>query len=221
MADDGGGNLYGAFASKLGSGAAKAGKKFAQSEAGRSATRAAVKGATEAATKDLTDRYLGPAQPAPVKPKPPTSSSSTSTSTSITPPSTIPPTPTATLRDGDSDDDEEKSVDTYISSRPPAKPSILNRFKPSIKLKTDKSAKKLPTKKRSTSSRRNIYQPDWNNLPQAITLYNFHAEMKCDLEFRKNQIIQIITRSDTQDDWWEGKLDDRVGIFPANYVKLL
>ena len=51
--------VYGAFASKLGSEGASVGKKFAQSEAGRSATKAAVKGATDAATKDLTDCYLG------------------------------------------------------------------------------------------------------------------------------------------------------------------
>ena len=44
--------------------------------------------------------------------------------------------------------------------------------------------------------------------------------MKCDLEFRKGQVIQVITRMDSQNDWWEGRIDDRVGIFPANYVKL-
>ena len=52
-------------------------------------------------------------------------------------------------------------------------------------------------------------------------LYNFKAERKCDLEFRKGQIIQVLTRTDNQFDWWEGKLEDRVGIFPANYVKAM
>ena len=55
----------------------------------------------------------------------------------------------------------------------------------------------------------------------AQALYNFKGEMKCDLEFRKGQVIKIITRTDKQFDWWEGKIDDRVGIFPANFVKVL
>ena len=63
-------------------------------------------------------------------------------------------------------------------------------------------------------------EANWDQLPQAIALYNFRAEMKCDLEFRKGQVIQVITRMDSQNDWWEGRIDDRVGIFPANYVKL-
>ena len=63
--------------------------------------------------------------------------------------------------------------------------------------------------------------PDWNKAQLAQALFNFRAEMKCDLEFRKGQVIQVMARTDTQNDWWEGKLEDRVGIFPANYVKLL
>ena len=65
-------------------------------------------------------------------------------------------------------------------------------------------------------------EANWDQLPQAIALYNFRVEMKSDqyLEFRKGQVIQVITRMDSQNDWWEGRIDDRVSIFPANYVKL-
>jgi len=34
------------------------------------------------------------------------------------------------------------------------------------------------------------------------------------------EVITVLTRTDTQADWWEGKLHGRVGIFPANYVKM-
>ena len=64
-------------------------------------------------------------------------------------------------------------------------------------------------------------QPDWDRLENARALFNFKGEMKCDLEFRKGQVIQIITKTDTQEDWWEGKIEDRIGIFPANYVKIM
>lgn len=62
---------------------------------------------------------------------------------------------------------------------------------------------------------------DWDKLPLAQALYHFQGEMKCDLVFRKGQVIQIITLTETQNDWWEGRVDGRVGIFPANYVKLM
>lgn len=64
-------------------------------------------------------------------------------------------------------------------------------------------------------------RPDWDKLQLVQACYNFKGEMKCDLEFRRGQVIQVITRTETQEDWWEGKLDDRVGIFPANYVKFM
>jgi hypothetical protein len=51
-------------------------------------------------------------------------------------------------------------------------------------------------------------------------LFDFKGEMPCDLAFKKGDTITILTRTETQEDWWEGKLGDRIGIFPANYVKL-
>ena len=228
ITDDGGGSFYGAFASKLGSGAAKAGKKFAQSEAGRSATKAAVKGATDAAVKDVSDRYLGggggeTSKPAPAvapKAKPRTSGSGT----------TAPPVPPASYSSTNNDDDDDDEFekyrrDSYSTTRPPPKPSIFKRFKPNINLKLsdDSSSKPAPVRK----PKKKIYKyaaidkADWEKLPTAMTLYNFRAEMKCDLEFRKGQIIHVITKTDTTNDWWEGRLDDRVGIFPANYVKMM
>ena len=64
-------------------------------------------------------------------------------------------------------------------------------------------------------------EPNWSQVQLGQALYNFKGEMKCDLEFRKGQVITILTRTEQQFDWWEGKIDDRVGIFPANYIKLL
>ena len=33
--------------------------------------------------------------------------------------------------------------------------------------------------------------------------------------------IEILTRTEKEDDWWEGKLHGRIGIFPANYVEVM
>lgn len=207
----------GAFASKMGSGAAKIGKKVAQSEAGRSAGRAAVKGATDAAAKDFSDRYFG--EPPPSAPTPTARKISTPSSTD---------TSTTTSREQTSSSEERiPRVDSYSGTRPPPKPSVLSRFKPVINIRGGQTAATKPQRRARPPQEKRVYkhrlakEPDWERLPQAVTLYNFRGEMKCDLQFRKGQVIKILTRTDTQNDWWEGKIEDRVGIFPANYVKLM
>lgn len=47
----------------------------------------------------------------------------------------------------------------------------------------------------------------------------YEGQQPGDLSFAHGDRIKVITKSDSQNDWWEGQLDDgRVGIFPANYV---
>ena len=235
-------DFYGAFASRIGAGAAKAGKKVAQSEAGRSATKAAVKGATDAATKDLTDRYtkrgdyatppVSSSQPTSAS-KPPPVSAAVQSSYKSPPVSAAvkssykPPPVSVAVKSYDSDEEGcIHSPESYEETRRlPPKPSVFQRFKPTVNLKSSKSSKPKPTTRRYSGKRiynhRLAKQPDWDRLAQAVALYNFRGEMKCDLEFRKGQVIDIMCRTDSQNDWWEGKLADRVGIFPANYVRLL
>lgn len=49
---------------------------------------------------------------------------------------------------------------------------------------------------------------------QAIALYTFDADQEGDLGFRKGDIITILKRTDKSEDWWTGRIGDRVGIFP-------
>ena len=229
--DDGGGGFYGKFGAKIGSGAAKIGKKAAQSEAGRSAGKAAIKGATDGARQDLTDRYMkkgdygSPTSPtAPTKDKPkqqPTASQSRNSSHA-----------SDGVYHSDDDDDHihrpsssysEPHTPAFREPRPP-KPSIFSRLKGSAKPAPSAHKRAAPLQRNPKDRvyrQRLAKEADWDRLPMAQTLYNYKAEMKCDLEFRKGQVIKIITRTDKQFDWWEGKLEDRVGIFPANYVKIL
>ena len=216
------GSMYGMFASKIGAGAAKIGKKAAQSEAGRSASKAAVKGATDAATKDLTDRFLKRGEYS-TKPQ--------QTVVVTTTVSTAPESkPSSSAADTQDDDDRPYSPESYVETRRnPPKPSVFQRFKPHINMKSSSKSSQPPSRPRPKphTGERRVYkrrlakEPNWDREVQAMTLYNYRAEMKCDLEFRKGQIISVIFRTDTQNDWWEGKLDGKVGIFPANYVRLL
>ncbi|KAL2012249.1 hypothetical protein VTN00DRAFT_4967 [Thermoascus crustaceus] len=54
---------------------------------------------------------------------------------------------------------------------------------------------------------------------QAIALYTFDPDQEGDLGFKKGEIITILKRTEKKEDWWTGRIGDRVGIFPANYVE--
>lgn len=64
-------------------------------------------------------------------------------------------------------------------------------------------------------------RPTTGGQGQAIALYTFKGEQQGDLTFRKGDVIEILKRSDTADDWWTGLNNGSTGIFPANYVELL
>lgn len=57
--------------------------------------------------------------------------------------------------------------------------------------------------------------------PKAVALYSFAGEESGDLPFRKGDVVTILKKSDSQNDWWTGRVNGREGIFPANYVELV
>ena len=215
---EGGGGVYSAMGSKFSAMAMKAGKKAAQSEAGRSATKAAVKGAADGARQDLTSRYGG---------------SPVSSPTAKTPTETVPEVqPESPHSKAPSHPSPTPSRPSHAPSRTSHAPSLPGpdpawdaapRASQS-KSKSSSSSRQRPAPK---PSGRRVYKhvltkkADWDELPLVQALFDFRAKMKCDLEFRKGQVIQVLTRTERQHDWWEGKIEDRVGIFPANYVKLM
>jgi hypothetical protein len=58
--------------------------------------------------------------------------------------------------------------------------------------------------------------PPQQNLPKCQALYNYTAQENDELTLRKGDIITIVKE---HPDWWEGELNGRVGVFPANYVQ--
>ncbi|KAJ8657474.1 hypothetical protein O0I10_006776 [Lichtheimia ornata] len=54
----------------------------------------------------------------------------------------------------------------------------------------------------------------------ARALYDFTGEQAGDLSFREGDIITIVEKSNSQDDWWTGSIGARKGMFPANYVQM-
>lgn len=63
--------------------------------------------------------------------------------------------------------------------------------------------------------------PSISGAPKAVALYSFAGEEADDLPFRKGDVITILKKSESQNDWWTGRVNGREGIFPANYVELV
>ncbi|KAF2169837.1 hypothetical protein M409DRAFT_64834 [Zasmidium cellare ATCC 36951] len=56
---------------------------------------------------------------------------------------------------------------------------------------------------------------------QAIAKFTFEADQPGDLGFKKGDIITIIKRTESEADWWTGRIGSREGIFPSNYVEVV
>lgn len=55
----------------------------------------------------------------------------------------------------------------------------------------------------------------------ATALYDFEAQADGDLSLETGQRIELLSKSESVNDWWKGRNSDGVeGLFPANYVKL-
>ncbi|XP_075068731.1 SH3 and cysteine-rich domain-containing protein [Mixophyes fleayi] len=50
-----------------------------------------------------------------------------------------------------------------------------------------------------------------------VALYKFVPQENEDLEMRPGDKITIL--DDSNEDWWKGKIEDRIGFFPANFVQ--
>ncbi|KAL7786662.1 BAR domain-containing protein [Trichoderma ceciliae] len=53
-----------------------------------------------------------------------------------------------------------------------------------------------------------------------VALYDYAAQADGDLSFRTGDVIEIIQRTQNENEWWTGKVNGKQGQFPGNYVKL-
>ncbi|KAF7846405.1 hypothetical protein BT93_L4456 [Corymbia citriodora subsp. variegata] len=57
--------------------------------------------------------------------------------------------------------------------------------------------------------------------PETVTaLYDYEAQAHGDLSFNTGDVIEIISRTQNENEWWTGKVHGRQGQFPGNYVRL-
>ncbi|KAF8550314.1 BAR-domain-containing protein [Imleria badia] len=50
-------------------------------------------------------------------------------------------------------------------------------------------------------------------------LYDFDAQADGDLSFKTGDRIEIVKKTESQEDWWTGRLNGAEGVFPGNYVQ--
>jgi amphiphysin len=50
-------------------------------------------------------------------------------------------------------------------------------------------------------------------------LYDFDAQAAGDLSFKTGDRIEIVTKTESQEDWWTGRVNGAEGVFPGNYVQ--
>ena len=200
--------------------------------------------------EDVNQRYLGspaqqppPQQPPPQQPPPQTATAApsrtpvqTSTSSSRHPPvqSSRSYTTTSSSRQPSSHSSHTHSP-TY--SKKPSSYSSSHGRTSSYKGKSSSKSgggwnlqlfkkKETPVEYRTAAPRKPITKHaitkagDWDKEVYCYAMYSFRGELPCDLQFNKGQRIAIITRTATQNDWWEGTVNGKTGIFPANYVQL-
>ncbi|XP_075679195.1 SH3 domain containing GRB2 like, endophilin-A isoform X3 [Dermatophagoides pteronyssinus] len=93
---------------------------------------------------------------------------------------------------------------------PPNKPT--NLFLDTSKVNANASP--LPSPVRSPAR-----TPTDTRGPCCQALYDFDAENENELNFKEGDIIQLVTKVD--DNWYEGSINGRTGLFPVSYVQVL
>ncbi|PVU92801.1 hypothetical protein BB561_003611 [Smittium simulii] len=57
-------------------------------------------------------------------------------------------------------------------------------------------------------------------IEHVIALYDYNSGVEGDLKFKVNDLIEVLERTESSEDWWTGKLNGEIGVFPSNYVRL-
>ncbi|KAI8893786.1 hypothetical protein BC833DRAFT_635642 [Globomyces pollinis-pini] len=93
-----------------------------------------------------------------------------------------------------------------------ANPAPLTFARPSAELgrASTEKPRPLPTEPSSSS-----YQP---RVDMVLALYDFEAQAPGDLSFKRDDKIIVLERKADANDWWIGRIGDREGQFPGNYV---
>ncbi|XP_045020736.1 SH3 and cysteine-rich domain-containing protein 2 isoform X5 [Bubalus bubalis] len=81
----------------------------------------------------------------------------------------------------------------------------------------EKSPGQQPRPRASSQPPRPALRKDVGPMYSYVALYKFLPQEKNDLALQPGDRIMLV--DDSNEDWWKGKIGDRVGFFPANFVQ--
>ena len=71
----------------------------------------------------------------------------------------------------------------------------------------------------SLASTRGFNNIGMDEFQSAVALYDFDREREEDLEFSRGDLIEVLEKSESG--WWIGRLGDKIGTFPFNFVNII
>ncbi|NIG58728.1 R3H domain-containing protein 2 isoform X1 [Pontoporia blainvillei] len=71
-------------------------------------------------------------------------------------------------------------------------------------------------RKKGQADKKNHKQPGFQQSHYFVALYRFKALEKDDLDFPPGEKITVI--DDSNEEWWRGKIGEKVGFFPPNFI---
>ncbi|KAI0505965.1 BAR domain-containing protein [Xylaria bambusicola] len=144
----------------------------------------------------------------------------TSSPTTATSPPPVSPSPAASFKYGQ----QQSQAETAENPPPPYSAAALpSKFPPvpgspssSAALAAAAAGKPKPPPPKPKPSR----LAGAPAVETVTALYDYSAQAEGDLSFRAGDVIEIISRTNNENEWWSGKINGRQGQFPGNYVKL-
>lgn len=107
-----------------------------------------------------------------------------------------------------------QSSEDAESNLPPYSPGSSSSTAAGVGRTTSLSGKKAPppppSKPSALGKKREV----------AVALYDYAAQAEGDLSFSAGDRIEVVQRTDAENDWWTGRLNGQQGVFPGNYVQL-
>ena len=131
-------------------------------------------------------------------------------------PRSAPPKPSASYGSGVATDftmATKMSTPSAVST--PASRGPVDYFGHTTKRQTSELASIAGKKKRPPPPPKKFNKPD----ETVVALYDFEGEGHGDLSFQEGDLIKIVRRTETDQDWWVGELRGTRGNFPANYCR--
>lgn len=98
------------------------------------------------------------------------------------------------------DEGEEGTYERHLGRRNPFAPTAL----PGRRIKRKEEVPPTPPRKAYVLAR-----------------HDFSGAEKGDLAFKRGDRIEVLVRGASEADWWTGRLEGRIGLFPANYTRPL